>query len=379
MRISSFIKRCSSVIFAVGAASAFCFAADGAVRLPEEKKAAEELLKVLDPDSAAEASGFSEEIAARMELAEVLGEALSFTGGSAAETAAAAAEPAAVAAAAAETTSAAAETTEAETVAWADQKRASNPPEHGEFKYIELGEVDGRIRLHASDLKKCFPNMTRWSGSGGGGKAVPFEYLLRTSLTYASDVVTEGKSTNNGGSYTSFPTDEESYTIIMVQDTKQHICGFSCWHPEKIGEGKWRIKLADCDYDYSEMFEADCEAFKETSEWAWIEPDAETIAACGAEYYTVGYNDTANKLSEFNLKRQLYLVWIRGKENSMNRIKGLPDDADKYLSNERTKSRYYAFYDKDRKIIGYTNIIGSSLDTEALRELLKSRENDKTN
>ena len=353
-----------------------------AVRDPEEEKAYTELMEVLNPglapDSALTSALYPEEALARQELVAVLSIALAektalsqvATGG--AEDAAAGADGSGQTLA--ETQVGSQSETPAETEAPEEILCiATNPPAHGEIHYLELGEQDGRIRLYAEDLRKIFPGMRTWSGSTWSGNPTSFEYIIRRSISYAGVIINDGKPMSDGGTYTSFNPDENDFTTILVQDRDLHFCGYSCWHPEKIGEGKWRIAVAECDYDYSAMYEEDREGFKETENWIWIEPDADAIVNSGAAYFTQGYNDTSNQRSENNLKRQMFLIWAGGKDGWFYPMKHFPNDAARFLGNERTRSRYYAFYDQNKKVIGYTDIIGSNLDVEALREKLNAR------
>lgn len=371
-----YLRSLAAVFTAVVALEIGCVPAYGAARLEEEKNAAEELKQVLgisdEKQGTLNVIRYEEEEEAYHELLEAL-KAVSEKGTdslgkeTSKENADTALEPLFIKPA---------EINSSEMSA-SEQARENhdsiyNLPEYTETYYLDLDEEDGFIRLRADDLRKIFPNMMSWSGSWARGVS-SFDYKLRTSLVYAKDIISDATGKEDGGNRTSFKADEEIFTIIMVQDMNLHLCGFGCWHPKKIGDKKWQIMLAKCDYDYSDLYEKDHEGFRETDNWKWIEPNAEIIAECGAEYYTMGYNDTSEKRKESNLKRQLFLIWLRGKEDSLTPIQKLPDDAEEYLSNKRTQSRYYAFYDKNREIIGYTDIIGSSLDIDKLRELLENR------
>ena len=216
--------------------------------------------------------------------------------------------------------------------------------------------------------------MVTWSAMTWGSSLPSFERLFRYSLAYADIVVNDGEIVSTGGRYNSISPDKGVHYVIMVFDSPLHLCGYGCGHPEELENGKWRVKVVSCDYDFTELYRTDHERFQETKEWKRINVDAETIAALGAVFYGYGYNDTSGKRNENNLKRQMFRTWIRKEYDELSPMDRFPDFASSVLSNERIQSMYCVFYDGDKHIIGYTDLAGSSLDTDMLKKLLDAQD-----
>lgn len=180
------------------------------------------------------------------------------------------------------------------------------------------------------------------------------EEYLKVSDQMAWLVASDGERTMNqtSGRF-SVQGGEAPFRVLLLYSDETTLCGYFFGQPLYMGGDSWRMEITLCDYDFSDVYEQQKNAFSQASLPEYIAP--EQVERSGAVWCIDNFY--LNNNDDFCQAVQQYGLWSRERSVGKERFCKSVEDLDVLVPSERSdgKTTYaYVLLDKQYDIVGYT-------------------------
>ena len=140
---------------------------------------------------------------------------------------------------------------------------------------------------------------------------------------------------------------------LLLFDRNTHLMGYFIGEPVQVQEGKWRLDVVPCDYDFTALYEEQLAAFEES--WradfsTYIPP--EEIERAGTVWFLSGYNTGKGPVLRED-DAQIYHLWHALHSPDLARRCREVERLEEFLPTEG-RWRCCLLLDQDYTLLGYT-------------------------
>ena len=214
-------------------------------------------------------------------------------------------------------------------------------------------DESGMVTVTPDLLREYFPLLAGLNFSTTSTTSDNIDDYLMENLQLANLVASRG----------TYGTDQEwgmfdarssgARVCLLLFDRNTHLMGYFIGEPVQIEEGKWRMDVVHCDYDFTELYEEQLAAFE--ADWradfsTYIPP--EEIGNSGTVWFLNGY-DTGKGPVLREDDAQLYHLWHALHSSDLPRRCREVERLEEFLPSEG-RWRCYLLLDKDYTLLGYT-------------------------
>lgn len=227
---------------------------------------------------------------------------------------------------------------------------------------VPLGTVDlivqedssGNCEFTEAQLRQLVPEMDFFNFGGYvpdlGGDVKAY---VKDSLHMAW-LVTSGGTANGGHMSATWNLSENGiFTLLLYRDFTT-LCGYFVGAPEKLGNGRWRMEITLCDYDFTPLYEEQAAGYQAAPQLPEI--SQYDIASCGAAWYIEPVSQLSGS-DDFTDRVRLQSLWSRVTSPYISRfcapIADLPHSA-RRAAPERPST--YLLLNDNMQSLGYVTI-----------------------
>ena len=230
----------------------------------------------------------------------------------------------------------------------------TTPSDQTTVPFDMQADENGACEVTAELVQDFFPSAECINFDGVPNMGNEIEPYLLNSYQMAALISSHGErgSQNESGSFNP-EEDPNSLQCLLIYDENTHLMGYGIGVPEEVSDGVWRLEVTLCDYDFTDLFEEQMEAFSSSQQDTfshYISPSE--LDSCGAEWILVGYNTGRSPNLEeddaqrYHLWSQLNSPWVEKLCRSFDRLQDRLPRADRW--------RCFLLLDEDYHLLGYT-------------------------
>ena len=193
---------------------------------------------------------------------------------------------------------------------------------------------------------------------GGDVKA-----YVKDSLHMAWLVASQGRQ-RGGHSSATWNLSEDGVFVLLLYRDFTTLCGYFVGAPEDLGDGRWRMEITLCGYDFTALYEE--QAAGRAASLQLPEIAREDLASCGAAWYI----EPVSQLSggdDFSHRVRLQSLWSRAMSPQIGRflrpVMDLPGAA-RGASEE--SPREFLLLDEAGRYLGCVTVTGGDLERDFL-------------
>ena len=193
---------------------------------------------------------------------------------------------------------------------------------------------------------------------GGDVKA-----YVKDSLHMAWLVASQGRQ-RGGHSSATWNLSEDGVFVLLLYRDFTTLCGYFVGAPEDLGDGRWRMEITLCGYDFTALYEE--QAAGRAASLPLPEIAREDLASCGAAWYI----EPVSQLSggdDFSHRVRLQSLWSRAMSPQIGRflrpVMDLPGAA-RGASEE--SPREFLLLDEAGRYLGCVTVTGGDLERDFL-------------
>lgn len=223
--------------------------------------------------------------------------------------------------------------------------------------YLEMTQEPGQnyCKVTIEQLQILVPEMVYFDSADSPSLGDDIDSYLSISYPMLCLISSGGKEA--GGSHYNhiYIGENMATTSLMLLSDTMRLCGYFVGQPEELGDGKWRMPITLCDYDFSVLYERQAAAFEKakTEDYPYIAH--QDVESCGAKSFFFGYS--TGYMWEETQTQQLYFIWAQMNSSaaehyrkSMDQLEGRKPSSD----SDENLWRYFVFLDDNDQVLGYT-------------------------
>ena len=219
---------------------------------------------------------------------------------------------------------------------------------------LYLEEENDRVTLYDEILQEIIPEEAFFNFEGYAINLGEDMDAYLTDSFHMAWLVTSGGTAWGGNSSAIWDPSTIELCTLMIYSDFTRLCGYFIGVPEDMGDGRWKLEIALCDYGFSHIYEEQAAGYDAAPQLPEI-PESQ-LDTCGAAWFVEPVQQLSGN-DDFTNRVRLQSLWSRGMSPHI-RMFARPIDEFPHTARRATADRpeLYLLLNADYQYLGYVRI-----------------------